>query len=309
MLRGVVGDETFFDILRAYYADPNHQYKDAVTEEFRDIASAVSGINLDEFFADWIYGTYFPLYNISYLSELRPDHNYDVFVHLRQYQGTNPRVFDMPVELRMNGVTGSPVYRVQNTEREQDYALVVPGAPSSITVDPNNWILDIPSSESYALNLVTDSLLLGTQHVPYKDSLVAKGGTPPYSFQILSGSLPDGLTFDQSSGVISGVPADGASGSITIGLWDNGMIHYREKQVSMDFLTLGYLPGDLDDDQFVTALDLGMMIDFLFAGGAPPAHLNSADPNGDCQPDPLDLSSLIDYMFAGGPLPQPGCIE
>jgi len=309
MLRGVVGDAAFFDILRAYYADPNHQHKDAITEEFRDLASAVSGVDLNSFFSNWIYGTYYPRYGISFLAELRPDNDYNVYVHLRQSQTSNPQVFILPVELRLNGISGLPVYEVQNTKREQDFVFVLPNPPTSITVDPDNWILDVSTNESYALNLITDSLLPGIQHIPYKDSLVAKAGTPPYHFAIINGSLPAGLTLDQSTGVISGTPADGASGDLTLGLWDNGMIHYREKQVSMDFRTLGYIPGDLNDDGFIDALDLAVMIDLLFAGGAPPSHLNSADLNGDCQPDALDLGYLIDYIFAGGPLPQPGCIE
>lgn len=309
MLRGVVGDESFFEILRTYYADPNHQHKDATTEEFRDLAAAVSGIDLTQFFGDWIYGTYFPKYSLSFMAEPRPDNDYDVYVHLRQTQTSIPAVFDMPVDLRMNGVSGTPVYTVQNTKREQDYVFVLPTPPTSITLDPDNWILDISTSESYSLNLVTDSLQPGTQYLPYRDSLIAKAGTPPYHFAIQGGSLPAGLTLDQTTGVISGTPQSGGTGDLTIGLWDNGMVHYREKVVSMNFATLGYLPGDQNGDLFVDALDLGLMIDLLYAGGVPPAYPNAADVNGDCQPDALDLSYLIDYLFAGGSLPQPGCIE
>jgi hypothetical protein len=59
-------------------------------------------------------------------------------------------------------------------------------------------------------------------------------------------------------------------------------------------------PGDLDEDGFVTALDLGMMIDYLFAGGTAPERPASADFTGDCFPDALDLGALIDFLFAGG---------
>jgi hypothetical protein len=66
-------------------------------------------------------------------------------------------------------------------------------------------------------------------------------------------------------------------------------------------------PGDLDEDGFVTALDLGMMIDYLFAGGSPPERPASADINGDCFPDALDLGGLIDFLFAGGTNVYWGC--
>ena len=42
---------------------------------------------------------------------------------------------------------------------------------------------------------------------PYSDSLVAAGGAPPYVlYEILSGSLPPGLTLDGTTGLISGTP-------------------------------------------------------------------------------------------------------
>jgi len=38
-------------------------------------------------------------------------------------------------------------------------------------------------------------------------------------------------------------------------------------------------PGDLDEDGYVTALDLGGMIDLLFAGASPPTRPGSGDVN------------------------------
>lgn len=59
--------------------------------------------------------------------------------------------------------------------------------------------------------------------------------------------------------------------------------------------------GDMDGDGFHTALDLGRLIDMLFAGADPPCPPYVADFNCDGFPDALDLGWLIDYLFAGGP--------
>jgi hypothetical protein len=48
----------------------------------------------------------------------------------------------------------------------------------------------------------------GSVFVPYSHdfSLTTSGGTPPYTFSVLSGALPTGVTLNASTGVISGTP-------------------------------------------------------------------------------------------------------
>lgn len=41
---------------------------------------------------------------------------------------------------------------------------------------------------------------------PYSGVLKASGGTPPYSFALTSGSLPDGLVLGATDGTITGTP-------------------------------------------------------------------------------------------------------
>ncbi len=59
-------------------------------------------------------------------------------------------------------------------------------------------------------SISTSSLAGGFSNVPYSQTVSAVGGTPPYSFGLLSDALPSGLTIS-SSGLISGVPS--ASGT------------------------------------------------------------------------------------------------
>lgn len=56
------------------------------------------------------------------------------------------------------------------------------------------------------LIITTQSLPNGTQSVAYNATLGAAGGTPPYTWSVISGSLPAGLTLDAGSGLISGTP-------------------------------------------------------------------------------------------------------
>lgn len=60
--------------------------------------------------------------------------------------------------------------------------------------------------------------------------------------------------------------------------------------------------GDLNNDGFVTSLDLYWMIDYLFAGGPPPV-LEECVADMDCAwpITALDLGALIDVLYAGRP--------
>jgi aminopeptidase N len=312
MLRGVIGDAAFFATLRAYYDDPRYKWKDIITEEFRDLAESISGVNLHDFFNDWIYGYYYPRYAYSFVSEPKAPSGYKVYVHLRQYQTTDPLVFHLPVQIKIEGLGGVySIERVWNTQREQDYVFDFAAVPAMISIDPNNWILDNAAytiSETYPLTLFTDSLTQGKQYTSYLDTLIAKGGTLPYDFALTAGTLPAGLSLNAATGVISGTPAVTDTVTLTFGVWDNGHVHYSQKTMTLTIGPAPFVLGDEDHDGFVDILDVVFMIDHVFSGFAPPDPANLADVNRDCIVDVFDLVYLIDYVFSSGAAPQFGCL-
>ncbi len=52
-LRGRVGEDTFYKILRTWTKERAHS--SGTTEQFIALANKVSGKNLDTFFDDWLY--------------------------------------------------------------------------------------------------------------------------------------------------------------------------------------------------------------------------------------------------------------
>ncbi len=56
---------------------------------------------------------------------------------------------------------------------------------------------------------------------PYVSSLVAVGGTAPYTYSITAGSLPPGLVLSSSTGAISGTPSTVGNFSYTAGVSDS----------------------------------------------------------------------------------------
>ncbi|MFC1845877.1 Ig domain-containing protein [Chloroflexota bacterium] len=63
------------------------------------------------------------------------------------------------------------------------------------------------------LTIVTSSMPQGKEGTSYSVSLTATGGTYPYNWTILSGTLPSGLSLSATTGVITGAPAIGTAGS------------------------------------------------------------------------------------------------
>ncbi len=63
MLRKTLGDAKFFQALKNYQTDPLLQYGNAFTDDVKRHMEDISGLDLDEMFADWIYKKGHALYS------------------------------------------------------------------------------------------------------------------------------------------------------------------------------------------------------------------------------------------------------
>jgi len=69
--------------------------------------------------------------------------------------------------------------------------------------------------------ITTASLPNGQQNVAYSATLAASGGVSPYSWSVVSGILPAGLTLGASTGAISGTPSSSGTSNFTVQVRDN----------------------------------------------------------------------------------------
>ena len=92
-----------------------------------------------------------------------------------------------------------------------------------VTVTDNSSLLS--QSASFTIQIgglgpsIATSLPAATYGQSYSQTLVT-GGTPPYTLTVTSGALPAGLTFNGSSGVLSGTPSTSGAFTFTVQVTD-----------------------------------------------------------------------------------------
>ena len=83
------------------------------------------------------------------------------------------------------------------------------------------WDRSGKTSTPTPLALSTTTLPAGTVGSNYNQALAATGGTPPYTWSIISGSLPAGLSLNAATGVISGTPTTVGTSNFSVQVRDN----------------------------------------------------------------------------------------
>ena len=119
MLRGILGDEKFFQTLKEYLVEPGLSYNVAVTADFQRIAERVSGQNLNYFFQQWIYGAGYPKYTFGWRTEQVSGNSYNLIVRVKQQSNSNPLFFTMPLQIYYSTPLETKTITLFNDQQEQ----------------------------------------------------------------------------------------------------------------------------------------------------------------------------------------------
>lgn len=141
MLRGIIGDDKFFQTLTEYAAEPGISYGVATTEDFQRIAERVSGQDLNYFFSEWIYGEEYPQYTFGWNYKHVEGDNYTLVLRVKQEANKNPQFFTMPIQVKYTTASETKTITVFNDLAEQGWEIPITGMPTNVQFDPDNWIL------------------------------------------------------------------------------------------------------------------------------------------------------------------------
>ncbi|MCP4632349.1 MAG: T9SS type A sorting domain-containing protein [candidate division Zixibacteria bacterium] len=207
MLRSVMGDDAFFDGLFSYANNPIYMYGSTTTRQFQAEMEGFYEADLDWFFDQWVWGRNRPHYTYSWMSEDIGNGQYEVFLHIDQTQvSPAPELFVMPIKISPFINDSDTLITVRNDSREDDWRFILNGYPDSILIDKDDWILKQVYTEDYGLNIVVTELLDGEPGEYYSEVIEARGGITPYYFEIVEGTLPEGLELNNNTGSLSGTP-------------------------------------------------------------------------------------------------------
>jgi Peptidase family M1 domain/Peptidase M1 N-terminal domain/HYDIN/CFA65/VesB-like, Ig-like domain len=135
MLRHVIGDDAFFEAMTAY-REVNGGTT-GTTDELQEALENVSGMELDWFFDEWVYGLYRP----RYIYDWSTGAGSMLELTVRQVQ-TNTGLFKMPMNIRVTTAGGIEDHRVWlEALAEQTVTIQLQADATAVELNPDTHVL------------------------------------------------------------------------------------------------------------------------------------------------------------------------
>lgn len=141
-LRGYLGDELFFSGLSEFLA--NHKFDDVSSQEMMTELSAITGVDLTDFFQDWVMKPGFAQFETRSFTVTPTAGNYDVNLVIGQKIKGSPSYHNnVPLDVTfMDANWNQHTERIVMSGKEMSFDFNIPINPVYATVDFNNLISD-----------------------------------------------------------------------------------------------------------------------------------------------------------------------
>ena len=138
MLRQRLGDAAFYQAMRRYLEVNRGQ--NVVTADLAKAVEQATGVSVDQFFDEWVYGAGAPRFEVSYAYD---DAARQVKLSVEQTQKVEGRVglFHVPVEVEITTAAGRKSFPVEVAKASEKFTFPVDGPPLMVLFDKGNTIL------------------------------------------------------------------------------------------------------------------------------------------------------------------------
>jgi aminopeptidase N len=134
MLRGVMGDENFYKLLKAL--PEQFKWKQVSTDDFQKLTEKMAGTNLQYFFRQWVDSSGAPEFRLEY-TVFRTTKGFRVVGKVSQDLDT----FRMPVDVLIETEGNPETQRIDVVGTSSEFAVETFGKPKSVVLDPKFRLL------------------------------------------------------------------------------------------------------------------------------------------------------------------------
>ncbi len=197
MLRGIMGDDQFFLACRNYLNDPQLAYAHARTSDLQAHLEAVSGLDLEGFFADWFHGEGHPVYTATWEQD---DQGWISLALMQTPSHPSVDFFELPVPIGFSNGMQDTVVVLDHAFSGEVFEFQLAFQATDATIDPDLWLISGQNMITHVPKTIGEQGSLLIYPVPVLDVL---------RFRTAYGSREDGtITIRDIAGrAVRSIPA------------------------------------------------------------------------------------------------------
>jgi hypothetical protein len=272
------------------------------------VVSEYYGSDMSWFFDAWVFQAGQPNYKFSYMYQADSLKSGAELVTLVIEQENMDGIFPMNIDIVAHAGFYDSAFTVWNGSEADVYQFLLPGPPTYFEIDPEDHILKTVEQVPFSMHIAVSGVDDAYVDLPYTFAFWAVGGVPGYLWEVVQGELPDGLSLDSETGLLSGTPVLTEDYSFTIRCTDSDSpASVDERVYSMSVVGINFTRGDCDGSGEIDIDDVVFLVNYIFSGGPAPDPFVAGDVDCSDDIDIDDATYLIAYIFSGGPPPPDVC--
>lgn len=158
-MRTYLGDSLFFNGLTAFL--DAYKWKDINTYKLRDFLTNYTGINMNDYFDNWIFDKGFTHFSIDSTQFITNGNMTDCSVFIRQRKHQNNNYFNnVPLEIGFyDDQMNKYVHKLNFIGRCMQYNIQLPFKPAMIVIDPDSKLSDAITEETKIIKIIGTTIM------------------------------------------------------------------------------------------------------------------------------------------------------